>query len=129
MSETAARLRSEPGPARCGGTPGRRDRLAGVVLLLAALLVPVCVAGAGEPERAPGREECALVSPGAPSDAPAETDTASAPLGVLSPAGLPGEAVTLPEPSWTPLAPGGVDRPSGDAFRAFLAPPPRPGRT
>ena len=129
MPETAARRRSEPGPARCGGAPGRRERLAGVVLLLAALLVPVCVAGAGEPERAHGPEESALVSPGAQSDAPAETDTASAPLGVQSPAGLPGEAVTLPEPAWTRLAPGDIDRTSGDAFRAFLAPPPRPGRT
>ena len=85
--------------------------------------------GLGESERARGLEEFALVSPGAQPEAPAETDTASAPLGLYFPAGLPSEAVTLPEPQWTRLATGKVDSLSGDAYRTSLAPPPRPERT
>ena len=95
------------------------------VFLVAALFVPICVVGIGEPERARGPEEFALVSPGAQPEAPAETDTASAPLGFLFPAGLPSAAVVVPEPTWTRLAAGDVELLTGLAYRSSLAPPPR----
>ncbi len=129
MPDAAAPRRFELGPAKRHGTLGGRARSSAVVLLLAALFVPICAVGLGGLERAHGPEEFALVSPGAQPVAPAETDTASAPLGLFFPAGLADEAVTVPEPAWTRLATGNVDSLSGDAFRASLAPPPRPGRT
>lgn len=125
MFLTFSRRRSEVGFARGNGPLSGRARLSAAVFLLAALFVPICVVGLGEPERARGPEEFALVSPGAQPEAPAETDTASAPLGFLFPAGLPSAAVVVPEPTWTRLAAGDVELLTGLAYRSSLAPPPR----
>lgn len=125
MTLIATRSRFEIGRARCDERLGGHVRLPAVVFLLVALFVPLCIVGIGEPERARGPEEFALVSPGAQPEAPAETDTASAPLGLFFPAGLPSESLVVPEPVWTRFAFGTVDALSGDAYRSSLAPPPR----
>jgi hypothetical protein len=125
VPDTADPRRFELGPATKEGPLGGRVRLAAVAFLLAALIVPVCVVGVGEPERARGPLEFALVSPGAQPEAPAETETASASLGLSFPAGLLSESAAVPEPSWTPLACRDVDLLPGRAYRSSLTPPPR----
>ena len=81
--------------------------------------------GIGETARARGPEEFALTSPAAAPESPAEKDTASAPLGLFFPAGLPSEAAVVPEPTWTQLVGGDVDLLPGRAYRSSLAPPPK----
>ncbi|MBK9088531.1 MAG: hypothetical protein IPL90_05595 [Holophagales bacterium] len=125
MTLTATRSRFELGRARCSRRLGGRVRLPAIVFLLVALFAPLGFVGIGEPDRARGPEEFALVSPGAQPEAPAETDTASAPLGLFFPAGLPSESLVVPEPVCTRLALGAVEALSGDAYRSSLAPPPR----
>lgn len=125
MPDTAAPLRFELAPARSRAARRGCARSSAAVALLAALFVPLFVAGIEEPERAQGPAELVLVSPGAPPEAPAETDTNSAHLGPLFPEGLPSDSVAVAEPVWTPLALGIVDALSGDACRSSLAPPPR----
>lgn len=125
MPDLAAPLRFAFGPAMKTGPLGGRARLSAVAFLLVALFAPICIVGIGESERARGPEEFVLVSPGAYPEAPAETDTASAPPGLFIPAGLPSESVVVPEPVWTRLALGTVVSLSSDAYRSSLAPPPR----
>lgn len=125
MRVTATRRRFGPAPAGSIGSLDRRARTSTLVLLLAALFVPLLAAGTGEPERTRGPEAFALVSPPAPPEAPAENDTASAPLGYVLPAGLPSGTLVVPEPTWTRLAAGDVERLSGLSHRSSLAPPPR----
>jgi hypothetical protein len=81
--------------------------------------------GIGETERARGPDEFTLTAPAAAPEAPAEKDTASSPLGLFFPAGLPSEPAVVPEPTWEQLAGGDVDLLPGDACRSSLAPPPK----
>ncbi len=96
-----------------------------VALLLAALFASMCVVGIGETARARGPAEVVLTSPQAAPEAPAEVDSASAPLGLLCPAGVLDESAVVPEPTWTQLASVRIDLLPGLAYRSSVAPPPR----
>lgn len=124
MTLTPIRSRFRLRRSGCDQRLGGRVWLPAVAFLIVALFVPFCIIGIGEPERARRPEEFALDSPGAQPEAPAETDTASAPLGLFFPAALPSESVFVPELVWTRHTSEDVDSLSGDAHRSSPAPPP-----
>ena len=100
-------------------------RYFGIAVLATALFAPAFVVGIGESVHARGPAEFVLTSPEAAPEAPAEPDTASAPLGLFFPAGLLYESAAVPEPTWTQLAGVEIDLLPGLAYRSSLAPPPR----
>jgi hypothetical protein len=101
------------------------SRSSGVVLLLAALLLPALSAWPGAGASAGGREVAALLAPDAAQEMPSERDTAGGPFLLLVPAGVVGRAADLPEPLETRAAFRAADRLGGAAVLASPPPPPR----
>lgn len=101
------------------------SRGSGIVLLLAALLVPATLAEHGNRDRETVPELAALVAPGAIPESPPERDTAGGPLLLLVAAGVVEGAVELPEPADARAAFGAADRLGSAAVPPYPPPPPR----